>query len=315
MTYKSFVTILMLGLQFFGTDVSAQSLPGSRIAVMDLSLAASLHPNMALFDFGNFGFYKVSLGLSNQAFKDEIEKLRTARKGRDHNPQIASLESRLATLAKQRITEFQNLDSSALLKDHSSIRERLAVLNKEMETIRQQILEIKFGDRFPEITSPTETRNRLATIEREILELVREVAAERGYDIVLNKSVPSPAAFPTTYKFGPTFARGIPGLENQVYYGLLANQPPLDARESMNVRLSTWLHLTAHPASQQVFPMNPWPLVLSGGEAMTTDVIIRLYERYNIPKPVLEVVVTALNNSSQAQVASPAGHLDRETAH
>lgn len=126
------------------------------------------------------------------------------------------------------------------------------------------------------------------------METVRSVATENGYGVVLNSTFPVPFGYPLTYRTGKEFGRGVSGLDQQVFYALTANHDDLDQQETKEDRFSTWLQLTGHPETQRFLPIQPWPLVVHGGESITADVVRTIYARHKISPEIVDMVVSVI---------------------
>ena len=73
-----------------------------RVGTIDLTLAVSLHPRMALFDFDRMGFYKVEPGLSQEAFDKAVLGLKNSKAAFDKAEQLKALEDKLVELDFQK---------------------------------------------------------------------------------------------------------------------------------------------------------------------------------------------------------------------
>ncbi|HQG28797.1 MAG TPA: hypothetical protein PLY73_09565, partial [Candidatus Ozemobacteraceae bacterium] len=49
-----------------------------------------------------------------------------------------------------------------------------------------------------------------------------------------------------------------------------------------------------HPETQRFLPIQPWPLVVHGGESITADVVRTLYQRYRISPEIIEIAVSVI---------------------
>ena len=76
------------------------AITANEVATIDMILAISLHPKLALFDFNRIGFYKVELGLGDEEFEESIEKLKKTPV--DLKRDIEKLETDLEVLNKNR---------------------------------------------------------------------------------------------------------------------------------------------------------------------------------------------------------------------
>lgn len=282
-----FVSIVLLACAYpsHGSEVRTKT------AKINLGIAASLHPRMSLFDFQNLGFYNVPLGLSKEAFAEAVART-VATSSEKLNRRLEELDGELSEITRKKQTLFQV--SAAAEPGNASLRKQLAALDDQARRLRIERRETEFAIEHPELTPPPETRSILKDIDREVMEAVRSVATEKGYDVVLNSTFPVPFGYPLTYRTGKEFGRGVSGLEQQVFYALTANHDDLDQQETKEDRFSTWLQLTGHPETQRFLPIQPWPLVVHGGESITADVVRTLYQRYRISPEIIEIAVSVI---------------------
>ncbi len=259
----------------------------SRIGVVDLVAALSLHPRMALFDFQRKGFFRLPLGLSPGGWANELAKL-----GEESKKRIPALEKELEKLD----SEFQAVDArrAALLNGFSpkagnetaSDLEALGNLADEIRRIEAARNEIRFEMERPELTPPGETVRILDEIEREVLDTVGSVAERLGCDVVLNQSVPSGVPWKPRSEIEIIEGRGFSFLANTLFYGFLANKgdDPASHPEQLGVPTSLgimkWMDLTRNPAVMPLLPLQPHPLVLKGGRDLTPEVVRTILENY-----------------------------------
>ncbi|HQG30085.1 MAG TPA: OmpH family outer membrane protein, partial [Candidatus Ozemobacteraceae bacterium] len=201
-----FVSIVLLACAYpsHGSEVRTKT------AKINLGIAASLHPRMSLFDFQNLGFYNVPLGLSKEAFAEAVART-VATSSEKLNRRLEELDGELSEITRKKQTLFQV--SAAAEPGNASLRKQLAALDDQARRLRIERRETEFAIEHPELTPPPETRSILKDIDREVMEAVRSVATEKGYDVVLNSTFPVPFGYPLTYRTGKEFGRGVSGLE------------------------------------------------------------------------------------------------------
>lgn len=286
----------------FCTSSSFASDIQHRTGKINLGIAVSLHPKMSLFDFQNLGFYKVPLGLSKKDFAAAVAQSAFSSSTQALNRRIETLDEELSELTQKKQLLFQSIPPSDT--GDESIKMQLAELAERSRRIRAERNEAEFSISHPELTTPEETRKILDGIEAEVMNLVREVAREKGYEVVLNTTLPVPFGFPVTYRTGKEFGRGVSGIDQQLFYSLTANHDDLDNQQTKEEALSCWLQLTAHPEVQPFLPVRPWPLVIQGGESMTVDLVRKLYGKYKVPSEIIETLAPVIEEFEAPPSAS-----------
>lgn len=281
------ILLIALGIPCSGSEGK------SRTGTINLGLAASLHPRMSLFDFRNLGFFKVSLGLTKDEFQAAVARSAASAPLMELDKRLGELDRACADITHQKHILFQRLSSAG--SESVSIRTQLQELDDRAGRLRNERNDTAFAIDHPELTLPDETRKLLDEIDREIMDIVREVAAAKGYDVVLNSTFPVPFGYPLTYRSGGEFGRGVSGLDQQILYALMANHDDSDRSKTLEEGFSLWLRLCGRPQVQRFLPLQPWPLVVHGGESMTAEVVRRLYERYRIFPETIEVLVSVVN--------------------
>ncbi|MBP7634548.1 OmpH family outer membrane protein [Candidatus Ozemobacteraceae bacterium] len=283
-----FVSIILLACTYpcYGSEAKTKT------AKINLGIAASLHPKMSLFDFQNLGFFKVPLGLSKEAFEEAVARTAAGTSSQVLHKRLEELEVELSEITRKKQVLFQS--SANAEPGNDTARPQLAALDDQARQLRIERSEAEFAIEHPELTPPSETRSILKDIDSEVMEAVRGVATENGYDVVLNSTFPVPFGYPLTYRTGKEFGRGVSGLEQQVFYALTANHDDLDQQETKEDRFSIWLQLTGHPETQRFLPIQPWPLVVHGGESITPDVVRNIYMRHKISPEIIDIVVSVI---------------------
>ncbi|MGM0598873.1 MAG: hypothetical protein ACQETH_03540 [Candidatus Rifleibacteriota bacterium] len=271
------------------------SLKSADIAKVNLGLAISLHPKMSLFDFDRMGFFKVQTGLSNEEFQTEVQQLKKTANSSKLEDEINELQNQLIKIdtKKGRIMNEPALDSNAEIKRIEKLRE----LNSKTDKVLKEIDEIKYQQSCPELTNPEKTREILNKIEQETLSTLKQISAKKGYEIVLNSSITVPFNYPLKYVSGEQYGLGVPGIDYSLFYSFLANRdhilPSDEIPESR--KLINWLELVHSPDSLDMLPLKPYPLVLSGGDDLTTELVTNIYQKYEIDEKVISAVESVLD--------------------
>lgn len=301
MRTNNFRSLLLLAAAIF-CAVTLSAADSIRVATIDLSLAASLHPRMALFDFDRMGFYKVEPGLSAEAFAEAVVRLKNSPAAESLTARRLEIEQRLAVLDQQRAALMAGL-SSPVPDEAASLTVEIEKVVEEEQRLRGELGDLDHAASCPELTAPAETRNILAGIETEILAIVRSVAEKGGYNLVLNSSIPVPYGYPVRYNSGEMYGQGVPGINFSLFYSFLAKNNlahPLDetppSRELIN-----WLELTRYPEAVNLLPIKPYPLVLSGGHSILSEVVRQIYENYSVDPEVYKVVDSVIQKIEQLQ--------------
>ncbi len=275
------------------------------IAVADAGLLVSLHPEMARFDFDRMGFFKLPLGLSSEEWYSRLEEL----KNQPDDPKLLAsqndLKKQLSELESQKgaiLSQFGGL-SPAKAKEFET---QLKKLNESDSNIRKKLKEIHYCLSCKDLTSPEETRKILDKIESETLETIAEVAKERGFEVVLNANIPVPFAYPQNYETNEMYGIGIPGIDQTLFYAFIATEneeaQKFAENEPSSLKLINWLELTKFPKAQNLLPLKPYPLVLSGGKRIDLDVLKVIYSKYKISNkifPVLESIFETIENHTK----------------
>lgn len=267
-----------------------------RVGKIDLTLAVSLHPRMALFDFDRMGFYKVEPGLNQEAFDKAVLELKNSKEAFEKADQLKTMEDKLADLDFKKSQLVAQL-SMPQTEEFPQLQKKLQQLADEELKISGEISDLTHAARFPELTEPAITRRMLDEVEKEVLAAVSKVAEEEKFDLVLNSSVPVPYGYPVRYRSGEMYGQGVPGINFSLFYSFLARNHlshPMDeappSRELIN-----WLELTRFPDAVNLLPVKPYPLVLSGGENLLSKVMQRIYSANKIDPSVFKVVDSVIH--------------------
>ena len=65
--------------------------------------------------------------------------------------------------------------------------------------------------------------------------------------------------------------------------------------------LINWMELTRYPEALNILPMRPYPLVLTGGKSILSDVVKKIYDKYNIDTAIYKVVDSVIIKMEQIQ--------------
>lgn len=286
---------LLMWILFVGNSpiIAAENL---RIGKVDLALVVSLHPQMSLFDFDRMGFFKVPPGLSQDEFNQKITALK--KKPLSDNLDLKKNEYRKKiSLLENEIRDLHKRIYNATLKQGKQIEAELKRVSAEMVELRNLLYDIQYQYHCPDLTGPSDTRKILAKIESEVLCEVKKCAKENGFDLILNNSVTSPVNYPLNYASGEMYGHGVPGIDYSLFYSFLANKSnilPTDEFPEMN-NLINWLELTHYPKALNLLPIQPYPLVLAGGQDVSKKIVNRIYRKHHIDGKVLDSVLSVID--------------------
>ncbi len=251
-----------------------------RIGKVNLGLAASLHPRMAAFDFQRLGFIRSSGTASTQS--------------RELRSRIEELDRQATEVTRQKQECFQQLDVRfEATASGTLLRNRLAELDRLARDLENARLETEFALSHPDLTPPEETRRMLGEIDDEVMSLVQDMGREGKYRLILNTTIPVPFGFPISYRSGQAFGNGLRELDQQVLNGLLTRREEELDPQTPDERSRRWIRMTQRSEVQPLLPVRPWPLVLTGGDDITPEVIRRLYERHGVPASITAAVASA----------------------
>ncbi len=265
----------------------------AKIGKVDLGLVVSIHPEMALFDFSRMGFFKVPLGLSADDFAIAVQQLKDRPVSSDLQDQRQKLEAEIRTIDREKSVLMNKL-AGLSVEDGNRVADDLKNLAKKQEELFGRISDIEYQQNCPDLTSPDETRVRLAAIEKQVIDELEKMAAEKGFEIVFNSSITVPFNYPKRYRSGSQYGIGVPGLDYSLFYSFLANRdhvlPSDDTPESR--RLINWLELINYPEALNLLPLKPYPLILRGGEDISAGLIERIYRIHGIEEKVITTVMS-----------------------
>lgn len=286
---------LLFFITIFALSAVSITFAQMRIAKVDLGLVASIHPQMALFDFDRMGFFKVAPGLSQEQFEMEVNKLRSSLPTQKWSKVSANLRGKIEAFEKQKAALIAQM-SGAELATGKRVEKKLEEISREEEKIRGQLSDIEYQQNCPDLTAPAETRKILDQIEKELMTELKALADEQKYDLVLNSSITVPFNYPQRYKAGPQYGLGIPGVDFSLFYSFLANRDHvLVSDETPNSRnLINWLELIRYPDAMNLLPLKPYPMVLKGGDDISAALVERIYLKHKIDRKVIESVHSIL---------------------
>ncbi len=286
---KKYFTCFILFLILFSYNILYAEVT-SKAATIDIPLAISLHPKMALFDFERIGFYKLDYGINSQEeFIESAKKLKD--KPRDNKKQIEALQLELDKLMK----EFDEIEQKYAKDDdfysYTESKKKNYFKRKELE---ENIKTLEWESRNSDITTREETKAIMAEIRKDINEAVKEVAREEKYSWVFNTSVVVPYKYDLKY-VDLIYSQGIPDINFCLFYAFflyseLINPLKKELESSENER---WLELTKD--ANNLLPIINYPVVLSGGKSITSKVLKKIYDKNKIDKSLYEIIDTQVS--------------------
>lgn len=289
--------IVFIFLLFSICSVSASE----KVAVADLSMLVSLHPQMALFDFERLGFYRLPLGLSEEEWKKRLvaAKRISPKRYKQLKEAKATAEKKLQDI-NEKIRKIVNFPLGNGIEFQTKT-EKLKKLANQENQIRTTVKECDYQIACPELTSLKETRKILNNIEKEVIQTVKSVCKKKGYSLVLNASIPVPYGFPVKYETSEMFGVGLPGIDTHLLYSFISNVDhvlPSD-KTPASIKMIHWLELTNYPECQNYLPIRPYPLVLSGGTHVEKEVIREIYNKYHIDKKVIKAACEVIDSINE----------------
>ena len=290
-------------LVVFLSILSLLNAAGTRhVGKIDLYLATSLHPKMALFDFDRMGFFKVPSGLDEEEFSAAVAKWhKTSETGQAAALKI-QIEGEISTVSAGRaalVAELEAADQSEGIR----LAREIELLAHQEDELRRKLYDASYSAECPDLTTPEETRRILGEIETEILAAVREVAQKLELEIVLNSSIPVSTGYPVRYMADPLFGQGVPGINFHLFYAFMA-KPPVDEtlHEIPSSRnLINWLELTSFPEAMNLLPVRPWPVVLLGGRSILPEVIEFVYKKHEIAPEIIKTVDSVIHKIEETR--------------
>lgn len=270
---------------------ASYAINADNIAVIDYYLAFCLHPQMALYDYNRAGFYKVDFGFSDIEFESAVDDLL-------RNPpkflvsEKERIEKRLAEIQEKKRNELDN--------------EAYDRLYNEEETLKKTYEDVLWKYNNNDITDQKETGLVFQKIINDIDTAIEEVYNENDFAIVLNSSFAYP--YPDIPSKTESIMQGysMPGLNSIFFYGLYNKKDVVTdtmKKSYENIGDLYWDELTnSSDMTKNEYELFPYPVILSGGNSITSSVVKRIYHKYNINLSTQELLnsvimkVEALNN-------------------
>ena len=205
-----FIRLIICIIIIFSNNLS-YALTANDVATIDMILAISLHPKMALFDFNRIGFYKVKLGLTDEEFEESIEKLRKAPQNLEKD--IEKLETELKKIKKSRY-DFEMINSNSMLSN--DYLETIKGYDLKEKELNDKISDLNWQISNSDLTSKIETEKTIKEIKNEILEVVKEVVKEKKYLLVINSSLIVNNKLNSKIEFFQS--QGMPGINYSLFF-------------------------------------------------------------------------------------------------
>lgn len=278
----------MMALLTIVTTWGSGPLFAQTIAVgkVDLLAVMSFHPRMALFDPAIGAFYRLEV---QDLFRPDLEARLTAlSKGASSAIQgtassAASVvdpafNGELQAIEQRRRELLRILDTSQDTGKQAQAERELGQLAQKMAAAERVSAEQSFRQHHPQFTSSAETATIFREIEQEILSSIDQLSRERGFTVVFNQSTLPPASVPSLIEVAPVNPAAASRVATSLYFAFLGAQTP--AAET----LENWTAASRHPQMLAKAPLRPYPLVLSGGQDLTIEVLDRVLQRNAVPE-------------------------------
>ena len=266
-----------------------------KIGKVDLGLAVSLHPRMALFDFDRMGFFRIPAGLTREEFDQKLSELKNAPVPAAFEAQRQQIRLEISRLDRTRSELFEML-SRASAGAIAKVESDLKGISKEHMKLENLLADLDYQENCRDLTSPAETRKILDEIESQVMVHLENLSREKGYGLVLNNSITVPFNYPQKYKSGNLYGLGVPGIDFSLFYSFLANREHLILSDEtpQSRQLINWLELIHYPPALNLLPIKPYPLVISGGDDLTLDLIKRIYTELKVDSKVIDTLNSVL---------------------
>ena len=269
-----------LGFWVFMLTNASYALTASDVAVIDYFTAVCLHPKMALYDCSRGGFYKVELGLSEDEFNASVSKL-IENPPEDVVIEKNKIEKRLVEISKERTAFFEKQKNSL------DFEKELNLLSEEEYRLKSELENVNWKFKNNDITDNKETKVVFEEIYEDINTAVDEVVKKHNYQLVFNSSIFYP--YSTVPAFSESMLQGynIPGLNSIFFYSLYNKKYSKDTKNSNELITDSignlyWDELTRDFDTKNEYDLFPYPMVLSGGNFITSEVMGIIYERYKV---------------------------------
>lgn len=281
--------------------LSAQA--NDNIAKVNLGLLAALNPKMALFNFQVMGFLRIELGKNSIQKQEAIVSLKSnSKKIIEADKEIEKI-SHKKTEVNEKIRNLMEQEKTVYVPDMSENgQKQYNELKEELDNLEMQNDVQEYISRYPEYTTPEETRKILASIDKETVEAVKTVAKKQNIDIVLNSSIPASLGYPVTYRKEVLYSTGPVGLDQTLYYTLLSERPEDHTQEQeAKAMAKNYFSLISRPSAQDMLPIKPYPLVLQGGKDILLDSLKVIYENNGIASDTYELISQVLIKEGLAE--------------
>lgn len=303
MLRKSFLQknlCLVLIITFFLLPHIVFAFTANNIATVDLQLAISLHPQMALFDFHRIGFYKVKLGLTPEEFDKSVAELKA--NPIDNTTKIKELENELHQIINI-ASDFQikNINNS----DLNFYEQHINYFAEKQKQLEQKIENLKWESENSDLTSREKTLIIMKNIREDIYNAIEEILEkDKEYLLVLNSNSIVPYNFKLNF-LDFLYKHSIPGINFNLFYAfyLYNNQKDTDISDISEVNLQNWFELTKNNSRE--LPITVYPLVLSGGNSITNKILSKIYSKYNIKHSIFEIVADTVDKIESLQFGKP----------
>lgn len=276
---KSNRLYLLCFFLLFIVSETSYAINANDIAVVDYYLAFCLHPKMALYDYNRCGFYKVGFGLSSEEFETATSNLK-------QNPpeniiaEKNKLEKQLAEISEKKRNEHDNLAYDKLCC--------------EEEALRKDFEKILWNYNNNDITNTEETKEIFQEIIKDINSAVEETYKENNFAIVLNSSFTHP--YPSIPRSNESVMQGycVPGLNSLFFYGLYNKNYIDNAGNGFAFEKISDLYwnelINSCGGCINEYELFPYPVILSGGNSITSVVINKIYRKYSINLAIQELL-------------------------
>ena len=280
--------LLLLMMLFLAHPIFA--INANEIATIDMRLAVSLHPKMALYDYNRMGFYKVNLGLSDEEFKKAVEKLKKSPKD------IHAEKEKLISELKEILIQRDEIDMQQFSKRTDITEEytlKVSELSLKENALRTKINDLEWSQKNPELTSREETKAIMSEIKADINNAIIEIVLNKKYLLVLNSSLIVPYKF--SLKFLDLFyGQGMPGINFSIFYSFywrnMIYTPPITKTNFS--KLQRWSQITRQNDNLDYLPISYYPIVLTGGKNILPDTMKIIYTKYNIEPSIIETIAS-----------------------
>lgn len=273
------------------------------IGTIDLTLALMLHPKMALFNFMNKGFYNYDFGLSEEEIFEKNESNINLK--REKPKELKKLKDSLDDLYLQKMSFYNNLSNQVTTKEYT---EFLNKYNIKEAGLRKKIFDCEYSAYNPELTTPSESIKIIEQIYNDINIAINEVLREKEYKILLNTNLPISFGYNVHYPSICIKGLGHAGINYIIFYSFYNNNhlsgPFKELQADFFHRRRFNLMNNQNKTNKYFIPLNPYPIVLSGGNSILSDVTKKIYDKYNINKSAYTVLDSIISKIEAYQNGS-----------